>query len=218
MSIRSRLTYARVSLFEKAKVPVATRARKKRVQMFIASIALNPHDRVLDLGGSVDTWAMIDIPLNVTILNLPGHTHRKSAARHNISYVEGDACDVKEFSRGDFDVIFSNSVIEHVGPKDRQLAFAQQVLKFETRYWIQTPAIWFPIEAHCGMPFWWFYPQSWRQHFIRKWRDDLPDWTEMVEHTRCLKHGDLVAMFPEAKITTERLLGIPKSYIAWRGP
>lgn len=184
--------------------------------MFCQRLSLKEYDRILDLGGSATTWAGVEMPLRITILNLPGHTHRLPAPPHEVTYVEGDACDVAGFSPGDFDIIFSNSVIEHVGPYDSQLAFAEQVRKFRTRYWVQTPALWFPIEAHCGMPFWWFYPESLRRHFIGKWRERMPAWAEMVEGTRCLRKSQLKLFFPDAKISTERYLGISKSYIAWK--
>jgi SAM-dependent methyltransferase len=132
--------------------------------------------------------------------------------QHRIRYVEGDACNVVEFGRGDFDVIYSNSVIEHVGPEDRQEAFASEVRRLGTRYWVQTPCKWFPIEAHCGMPLWWFYPERGRRFFIERWRKKLPNWTEMIEGTRVLTLDHLRSMFPGSSVHAEWLFGFPKSY------
>jgi hypothetical protein len=216
MSLASKLTYARLSVFHFLLAPVSARARERRMRQFCARMVPKPHDRVLDLGGSADTWAMVKTPLDITVLNLPGHTYPKPVSPpHRVTFVEGDACDLSDYSRGDFDIIFSNSVIEHVGAQERQRAFASQVLKFATKYWVQTPAVWFPIEAHSGMPFWWFYPESWRQGLIGSWRDKLPAWTEMIEGTRVLSKESLQSLFPGGKLLTERVFGIPKSYVVW---
>jgi SAM-dependent methyltransferase len=160
-------------------------------------------------------WDSISAPLDITVLNLPGAAETGTKSHHRIHYVEGDACCVSEFGDRQFDVVFSNSVIEHVGPLDRQVAFANEVRRLGKSYWVQTPSKWFPIEAHCGMPFWWFYPANVRQYIIERWRRKLPSWTEMMEDTRVLTKANLRQLFPEATIKTETVLGVSKSYIAF---
>lgn len=159
-------------------------------------------------------WDSVPLRLDITIVNLPGGVC-KQETRHNIRYFEGDACEIKDFAERSFDSVFSNSVIEHVGPADKQVKFAREVRRLGQSYWVQTPSKWFPIEAHCGMPFWWFYPATLRHYFIERWRKKLPAWTQMVEETTVLTEGDLRRLFPEATILVERLFGIPKSYIAY---
>jgi hypothetical protein len=170
---------------------------------------------ILDLGGQPMIWDSVPHLLHLTILNLPGIAMRQKKSHHQIEYVEGDACEVVQFKGRSFDLIFSNSVIEHVGPAEKQAAFAREVRRLGRSYWVQTPSKWFPIEAHCGMPFWWFYPPSLRSYFIRRWRIKLPDWTEMVEGARVLTKSELRTLFPEATIVVETMLGFPKSYIAY---
>ncbi|MGB8330247.1 MAG: class I SAM-dependent methyltransferase [Polyangiales bacterium] len=180
---------------------------------FIRHMQLAPGSRILDLGGQPRTWQPVEIPLNITILNLPGVANADVDLRnHQVRYVEGDACRVADFSCGDFDIIYSNSVIEHVGAEDRQEAFAAEVQRLGKRYWVQTPSKWFPVEAHCGMPLWWFYPQPVRQAVIERWRKKLPEWTEMVDGTRVLTLKRLRSLFPGASTYTEWMFGFPKSY------
>ena len=170
---------------------------------------------VLDLGGTSSIWATLPIAMEITILNLPATEHLNVVSHHSFNYVEGDACHVIEYQERQFDIVFSNSVIEHVGAVERQADFAEEVRRLGKSYWVQTPSKWFPIEAHCGMPFWWFYPQKLRQYFIERWRKKLPGWTQMVEETRVLTKADLQRYFPEATICVETYFGIPKSYIAY---
>lgn len=198
--------------------PFTAYTRKKRMQWFSEWLGSDNNEslRVLDLGGKPDIWEFVERPLDITILNLPGENkQQKKSNRHRFTYIEGDACDVKGFGDQEFDLVFTNSVIEHVGDEEKQEAFAHEVRRLGHRYWVQTPSKHFPIEAHCGMPFWWFYPASWRYNLIKTWRKKLPDWTDMVEGTRVLEIQQLKQMFPDAKYQVERILGLPKSYILY---
>jgi len=187
--------------------------------MFAELMRISSGAAVLDLGGHPKIWDSIALPLDITILNLPGAVETAAATHHRMRYVEGNACEVVAFREKQFDIVFSNSVIEHVGPPGRQADFAREVRRLGRAYWVQTPSKWFPLEAHCGMPFWWFYPAGLRRYFIERWRRKLPAWTEMVEGTRVLTRAELKRFFPEATITVERVCGFPKSYIArFAGP
>ena len=78
-------------------------------------------------------------------------------------------------------------------------------------YWIQTPEKSFPIEAHTGMPFWWYYPEPLRRYFLKRWRDRVPDWTRMVEGTTYVKKEELNDLFSGSLSYSERVFGILKS-------
>ena len=195
--------------------PFSARSRRKRMRDYVELMGVAEGMSVLDLGGQPMIWDVVRSPLDITILNLPGVAESKTTSHHRIRYVEGDACRVVDFEAEQFDTVFSNSVIEHVGPADKQADFAREVRRLGKSYWVQTPSKWFPIEAHCGMPFWWFYPPKLRQYCIERWRRKLPGWTKMVEETRVLTKTDLEQLFPEAKIRVERFFGMPKSYIAY---
>ena len=58
-----------------------------------------------------------------------------------------------EFTTGEFDVVFSNSVIEHVGDFDDQRRMADEVRRVGRRFFVQTPNRWFPLEVHTRLPF-----------------------------------------------------------------
>ncbi len=170
--------------------------------------------KILDLGGQPEIWDNVGFVLNITCVNLPGVAKSTYKTHHNIQYIEGDACSMPHFNRGDFDIVFSNSVIEHVGDLENRRKFSEEVLRISDNYWIQTPSKFFPIEAHCGMLLWWFYPEALRQHFIKKWFVKLPAWTEMVASTTVLSKTHLAELFPHATIVTEWFV-FPKAYIAY---
>jgi hypothetical protein len=213
-----KLKYFRLQLFKTLLNPFSRRMRTRRMAMCTRVMGFDRHRRVLDLGGQAGIWDHVETPQNITILNLSGVADTSLKTHHRVNYVEGDACNVTGFTDGEFEVLFSNSVIEHVGPESRMEDFAREVKRLGRSYWVQTPSKWFPIEAHCGMPFWWFYPESLRQYFLKRWSAKLPGWTEMVAGTRVLTRQQLRRLFPDAEIHTERMFGIPKSYTAYRMP
>lgn len=211
--------HIRLKIFQHFLRPYQMRVRKRRSALFTRTMNLKPSMKVIDLGGSPMIWQFIDTPLDITLLNI-SHDFEIAAessqvSHHKFTALTGDACETDLPSQS-FDLAFSNSVIEHVGSRERRAAFAKQVRRLAPKYWVQTPARYFPIEAHTGMPFWWYYPESARQRLIKKWRQELPDWTEMVEGTTLVERSELQEIFPDAAIFTERALGIVKSYAAFR--
>jgi hypothetical protein len=210
-----KVKYLRVRLFALSLRPVQFVMRRQRMSEFVSYMKVGENTKILDLGGQPMIWSSVIPRLDITILNLPGIAQQDYESHHNITFREGDACDVIGFEDRSFDVVFSNSVIEHVGDVLKQSEFAHEVMRLGKSYWIQTPSKYFPIEAHSGMPFWWFYPQSLRRYFITRWRLKLPDWTEMVAGTRVLGVSQLRTLFPKSVVITERVFGIPKSYVAF---
>lgn len=212
------LTRAAFNAATRLKDPFSDHARQRRMARFMAVMGLRGGERVLDLGGHARFWDGVPVPLDVTILNLPSAMERREhPSIHRFTLVEGDACNVGFAADMSYDIAFSNSVIEHVGGPARQRAMAHEIRRLAPRYWVQTPSVWFPVEAHTFMPFWWFYPPPLKAVFVRRWRRSLPEWCEMVEGTTVLARRDLAAMFPDAQLWTERFAGFPKSYVAARG-
>lgn len=215
LRIAAFLKYFHINTFYRLLRPYSKWTRKRRMQSCAARLHVMDGTTILDLGGQPAIWETIAQHLDLTILNLPGIAEKSASSHHTVRYVEGDACQLQGFADRSFDAVFSNSVIEHVGDDGRQIAFASAMRRLGRSYWVQTPSKWFPIEAHCGMPFWWFYPERLRRRIIEHWRKKLPAWTHMVEETRVLTKSQMRTLFPEAKILTERSLGLSKSYIAY---
>lgn len=193
------------------------RARQARMAHFITTMAITPGLRVLDLGGRTNVWRFCDVPLDITILNLDDEVvDRRQRGQHRFTFVTGDATGHLDYADNSFDLVFSNSCIEHVGDDAKQAAFAREVRRLAPSYWVQTPALTFPIEAHTGLPFWWFYPAAVRAALIRRWKRADPAYGDFVAGTRVVRLRALRAMFPDATLATERVAGFAKSYTVWR--
>ena len=191
--------------------------RKARMAAFVEKMELKPGLRVIDLGGSTKLWRFVDVPLDITVLNLATQWIDESQyGSHRFTIVRGDATNAPEIPDNSYDLVFSNSCIEHVGPREKQKAFADTVRRLAPAYWVQTPSKLFPIEAHTGLPFWWYYPESVRNRIIGGWKKSVPEYGEFVDGTRVLPRKDIEAFFPDSKIDVEKVAGFTKSYIAWR--
>jgi hypothetical protein len=105
--------------------------------------------------------------------------------------------------------------MEHVGREEKQEEFAREVIRLGKSYWVQTPSA-FPIEAHSGIPFYWFYPERLRAWLLRRSQKTFPTWwTDYIATTRILSRRRMAKLFPHARIRVELFFGLTKSYIAY---
>ena len=89
-------------------------------------------------------------PERITALGL--HEGTRFRERYpSARYVQGDALDLP-FADGEFDVVFSNAVIEHVGGREQQRRFVEESLRVARRAFVTTPNRWFPVEVHTRLP------------------------------------------------------------------
>jgi hypothetical protein len=131
---------------------------------------------ILDVGGLPSLngvpgfWRGYDDTFDITLVNLPGAFERFSKTELTpFRLIETDVCSCGGLM-DKYDIVFSNSVIEHVGSHRRQKLFADFILSAGTSFWVQTPSPLFPIEAHCDIPFWWLIPYHIRKKTISRWR------------------------------------------------
>ena len=165
--------------------------------------------RVLDLGGTVKHWETSPIrPKSVVVVNLLP----ESSDIDWITAVQG----VRE---AEFDLVYSNSLIEHLGGHARGCHFASVVHAMASHHWVQTPYRYFPIEPHWLFPGLQFLPQRARAWAIRRWPLS-PAWPNPEQALRDVLEVELVSKtemkyyFPSSEVLNERLLGLTKSIIA----
>jgi hypothetical protein len=197
---------------------VFIRFRRRRMHRFFALLAPPPEARVLDIGGTPQTWSSEsegDAQFSVTLLNIRRNGHFEST---RFTAIEGDATELP-FADNAFHIAFSNSVIEHVGTWEKQQAFAREARRVARQLWIQTPARSFPIEAHLLAPYIQYLPKN-VQHSIVRWTPRglmTPDVVhEIVDEVRLLTYREVKQLFPDCLILKERLFGLTKSYVAVR--
>jgi hypothetical protein len=191
--------------------------------LFVRQMSVSKGTTVLDVGGTADTWTGLAVQPRVTLLNMP----RAGVGREaGFDCVGADGCRLP-FADGAFDIVFSNSVIEHVGSADRQRVFAEEIRRVGRAYWVQTPNYWFPVEAHLLTPMIHFLPKAWQRSVLE--RGSIWEWLERpaldrrtfyIEHflndIRLLSATEMRALFPCAAILRERSAGLTKSLVACR--
>ncbi|MDA8035067.1 MAG: hypothetical protein M0T71_12995 [Actinomycetota bacterium] len=192
--------------------------RRRRYARFLATFPGLGEMRVLDLGGRPGTWLGRDVvPAAVVCVNLEAH----EAPPGPVVAVQGDACDAEAIGRlGRFDLVYSNSAIEHVGGHANRRRFADSVEVAADRFWIQTPNRYFPIEPHAVWPGFQFLPFGARRFVAARWPlsplgtgGDLDDEILAID---LLSASELRHYFPQATIWRERVAGLTKSLVALR--
>jgi hypothetical protein len=212
-------------LFVDSPTSLGAEARKRRWATFRQRFPTIENLRLLDLGGTVEAWRRAPVrPKHVTVLNLyePGEPEGDW-----IVPVTGDACHAAEILATanidvNFDIVFSNSLIEHVGGHAPRSALARQIHELAPRHWVQTPYRYFPLEPHWLFPGMQFLPAATRVKIAAHWplvhtkpanvdeaRHDVL-WTDLIGVT------EMKDYFPTSTIVRERAFGITKSLVAIR--
>jgi SAM-dependent methyltransferase len=186
-------------------------------------LGITASTRILDVGGTPANWSLLSVRPRVVMLNLPRALETDDAG---MPWIFADGCRLP-FRDRSFDVVFSNSVIEHVGDARRHEQFAREIARVGVRYFVQTPNRWFPVEHHLLTPVIHFLPRSWQRRLVQKftiWEwlaRPRPDQREFflkhyLEDIRLLDSHAMRRLFPDARLIRERFLGLTKSLIAVR--
>lgn len=200
---------------------VSSRLRKKRFSRFLSEFNIDNQTTILDVGGTSHTWAGTGLEKNVTLLNIEAANPQN--AHQNFNYVKGSALNMHMFDDKSFDVVFSNSVIEHMGCLENQQKFAEEVQRVGKGYWIQTPHKYFPIEPHLLFPLFQYFPLTLKKQVAVRWKySHYKMWDKSEKHIlrevmniRLLNRRELSLVFGNARIYEEKLLGLTKSIIAY---
>lgn len=202
------------------------RARLERFLALVRPLALKGGApvRVLDIGGTRSYWESLadlwrDEPLDITIVNLGSETSDDGVYHLRA----GNACNLEDYGDNSFDIVHSNSVIEHVGHWPEMCAMAKEVRRLAPHYYLQTPNFWFPLEPHFRTLFWAQYPESWRAAMLMRKRRgfrgpvaSLDEAMRSIQDVNLLTARQMQSLFPDATIHRERIFGLTKSLIACR--
>ncbi len=202
------------------------RARARRVvELIAATHAERGACRIVDLGGEPGYWRLFDRAfleasgVRITLVNPMAF----AVDDPMFEAVEGDATALSQYGDGSFDLVHSNSVVEHVGDWPRMEAFAGEVRRLAPRYYVQTPYYWFPVEPHFSAPFFHWRSEQARARALLKRRHgfvqrsaDLGEAMRAVQHARLLDRAQFRHLFPDAQHVDERVGPLTKSLIAVR--
>lgn len=196
--------------------------RNRRFQLFAGLCAKLPRPfTLLDVGGTVEFWqdVVAQLGCELTVINI---FEQRPAA--GITVLLGDACDLSRFGDKSFDVVFSNSVIGHVGGWEQQQKMAREVRRVGRRYFLQTPNQGFPVDWRTLMPFfhwlspaaqaWWFQKIPVGRYRRAKTREEA---IHLATRVRNLNRSEMLTMFPDATLVPERVGGFTKSFIVHHG-
>lgn len=194
--------------------------RHKRFQLFLSRIQSLPKPlSILDIGGTLAFWQNMGFSeegVTITLLNL----QEQAVQQDGFISVAADATQLP-YADQSFDMVFSNSVIEHLFTREQQQKMAAEVQRVGKHYFIQTPNYWFPVEPHWVFPFFQYLPFRWRifltQHFSLGHIPQQPnkaDAERQVREIRLLSKREFQSLFPSADIYTEKAFFLDKSFVA----
>jgi len=208
---------------------LASRLRKKRILYLVELVdhvicrSRMEEIKIADLGGTLTYWKIFPfenfstVNFRVDLINLdyPEYDLEESILP-NVTFSRriGDACDLSGIADTSYDIVHSNSVIEHVGSIQKVQKMAKEILRIGKNYYLQTPNFWFPIEPHFLIPFYTYLPRPVRCRLLQlRFRQDRLQAIQRDETIHLLTKSELKMLFPGAEILTERFFGFAKSFI-----
>ena len=197
---------------------LSAKARAKRWSVFIKHFPDLAQMNVLDLGGEPKFWRAAAVrPERVTLVNL----RYKDPGEPWMRLVVGDACSHAPQLES-YDLVVSNSLLEHVGGAARRLTLANRIRDISDRHWVQTPNRYFPLEPHWFFPLFQFMPFPARVLITRGWplshrrSTDRHRAAQLVRDVELIGPAEMRRLFPDSAIWLERFVGLPKSIVAIR--
>ena len=193
--------------------------RKKRFSFFLKKFdSLNKPITLLDIGGKINFWENRGLAGNndykITVLNI----EKEKSNYSNINCLIGDATNLNQFKNKSFDIVHSNSVIEHLYNFENQKKMASEIMRVGQKYIVQTPNKYFFIEPHYLLPFFNIVPEKLKYLILTKTKlSRLKKWDknftkQYIKEIRLLSEKEMKTLFPKSKIYFEKFLGMNKSF------
>jgi ubiquinone/menaquinone biosynthesis C-methylase UbiE len=199
--------------------------RFKTFTALLAKVDAGDSIKILDIGGTEIYWERMKFidnkNIHITLLNLEEVPTKKE----NFTSIKGNACDLSDYADNTFDIVYSNSVIEHLFTLENQKKMADEARRVGKYYYIQTPNYYFPIEPHWLCPFYQFLPFGVRVFLTKNFNlghhskaATKADAIKRVEEVKLLSEKKMKKLFPDGKVLRERFFGLVKSVTMYRFP
>lgn len=206
--------------------------KAKRWQIFLDWHTPQPDEIVLDLGGG-DGAALAKLyphPENIVLADIDRAKIDYGVKKYGLkgSLLLDESGNIPLGSKS-IDVVFCNSVIEHVtvdknqiwrlksGSRFKEFALkrqgkmASEIIRVGKKYWVQTPYRHFPFETHTWLPFIQYLP---RPLLVETIRFLNLFWIKKTSpEFYLLSKSEARSLFPQSEIIFEKVFGLPKSLI-----
>lgn len=147
--------------------------RMRKWDLFLSHIRPTQSLKILDVGYTEREFSPVDNfiekhyphPENITALGV-SQCDAFAARYPKVTAVVYDG-KVFPFRDKEFDVCWSNAVLEHVGNTEMQLGFLKEIVRVSKRAFVTTPNRYFPIELHTRTPLLHWLPKNVFDSFLR---------------------------------------------------
>jgi len=165
-------------VIERAAAAASLRSRRHKLKLFLDFVQPTAETTVVDVGvadapfGEGDGQALTHNffealypwPERITAVgNVPLANFTEAFPQIPTVVADGR---VLPFEDQEFDVAFSNAVVEHVGGRDDQERFCHELARVARRVFVTTPNRRFPIDPHTLLPFAHWLPDGRRPHSL----------------------------------------------------
>lgn len=190
-----------------------SRAQAAIFRQYVWSVRERERERILDVGYGYgqfeDGLARLGIKNEVIALDIV--TRDTSNAPNVTAFIVADAAHLP-FADRSIDIIYCNSLLEHVGDGDIQRQTFAEIERVGRKFFVQTPNRHFPIEPHHLLPFFQYWPRC-----VKQWvgRNILGHYEEVWLLDRKTVR-ELANIGNEIAIWEEKVLGLTKSFVLYR--
>jgi hypothetical protein len=203
-------------------------ARRRRFCLFTALFSKIANkdrpNRILDVGGTWAYWRQMDWralgDIEVVLLNVS----LEKGLPYPFTSVVCDARELSGYANQEFDTVYSNSVLGHVGSFADQQRMAQEIRRVGRSYFVQTPNQNFVVDWRTLVPFFHFLPVPYQAWCLRHFRvgayPRITDYSTSIHQAgriRNVTFDELQSLFPNGAIVRERVGGLTKSFMVHSG-
>jgi hypothetical protein len=157
---------------------VSLASRRKKFRLFMEAFAPEARTTIVDVGvvdsgfgeggGASATHNFLEAMYpwrgQITAVG-PGELPNFHRAFPEVTSVRADGLDLP-FADHEFDIAFSNAVVEHVGSEEAQRTFVGELCRVARRVYVTTPNRWFPVDVHTLLPVVHWLPEGPRNSFL----------------------------------------------------
>jgi len=194
--------------------------RSIHIRKIIENIFFNNGEvKILDVGGNEIFWNTIGLDFldkNKVQIHLVNLMEIQVENKNFFVSSIGNGTQLN-FKDNQFDIVFSNSVIEHVGSYENMIKFSKEHMRVGKYYYCQTPNFWFPLEPHFIFLFFHFLPDPIKIRLVNNFnlghfeKTKNKESLKVIESCKLIDAHMLKMLFKEGKILSEYFLFLKKS-------